>query len=186
MKLKFIIVKFISIILKKYAKESCLYDIIDIFENVDYKSEEIFKIFDGFQIVELMVLKKWFSDLTVKPNYLIDDEGLPRRHAGGGLPDIVCYNSNNYSLFEVTLLTGNQQCVRELPSIGDHLRESRKTNENAFSVFIAPTIHHRSYEYAEFLNFKDKLLIVLLSIIQFTRSIESGIEFDKLKNKEVE
>lgn len=30
MKLKFIIVKFISIILKKYAKESCLYDIIDI------------------------------------------------------------------------------------------------------------------------------------------------------------
>lgn len=133
-----------------------------------------------------LALKKCFSDLTVKPNYLIDDEGLPRRHAGGGLPDIVCYNSNNYSLFEVTLLTGNQQCIRELPSIGDHLRESRKTNENAFSVFIAPTIHHRSYEYAEFLNFKDKLLIVLLSIIQFTRSIESGIEFDKLKNKEVE
>ena len=41
-----------------------LYDIIDIFENVDFKSEEIFKIFDGFQIVELMVLKKWYSDKT--------------------------------------------------------------------------------------------------------------------------
>lgn len=41
-----------------------LYDIIDIFENVDFKSEEIFKIFDNFQIAELMVLKKWYSDKT--------------------------------------------------------------------------------------------------------------------------
>ena len=129
-----------------------------------------------------IALKKWFVDLIVKPNYLIDDEGLPRRHAGGGMPDIICYDDNNYSLLEVTLLTGNQQCVRELPAIGDHLRDAVKYNEDAFSIFIAPTIHRRSYEYAEFLNFKDGLLIALYTIMQFASTIESGIEFNKIKN----
>ena len=129
-----------------------------------------------------IALKKWFVDLIVKPNYLIDDEGLPRRHAGGGMPDIICYDDNNYSLLEVTLLTGNQQCVRELPSIGDHLRDAVKYNEDAFTIFIAPTIHRRSYEYAEFLNFKDGLSIVLCTIMQFASTIESGIEFNKIKN----
>lgn len=129
-----------------------------------------------------LALKKWFTNLTIKPNYLVDDEGLPRRHAGGGIPDIVCYDSENYALFEVTLLTGNQQCVRELPSIGDHLRDVIKTNEKAFSVFIAPTIHHRSYEYANFLSFQDGLVIILYTIMQFAETIEAGIEFSKLKN----
>ena len=128
-----------------------------------------------------LALKKWFPNLIIKPNYLMDDEGLPRRHAGSGIPDIVCCNEDSCSLFEVTLLTGNQQCVRELPSIGDHLREMRKSDKNAFSVFIAPTIHHRSYEYAEFLSFKDNLLIVLYTITQFANVLESGIKFNEIK-----
>ena len=148
---------------------------------------DILKYIDEPTRLEFLVsiaLKKWFSDLIVKPNYLVDDEGLPRRHAGSGMPDIVCYNEDRCSLFEVTLLTGNQQCVRELPSVGDHLREMRKSDKDAFSVFIAPTIHHRSYEYAEFLSFKDNLLIVLYTIIEFTSIIESGIEFNEIKEAE--
>lgn len=145
---------------------------------------DILKYIDEPTRLEFLVslaLKKWFPNLIIKPNYLMDDEGLPRRHAGSGIPDIVCCNEDSCSLFEVTLLTGNQQCVRELPSIGDHLREMRKSDKNAFSVFIAPTIHHRSYEYAEFLSFKDNLLIVLYTITQFTNVLESGIKFNEIK-----
>lgn len=145
---------------------------------------EILKYIDEPTRLEFLIsmaIKKCFSNIVVKPNYLIDDEGLPRRHAGGGVPDIICYDNNDYSLFEVTLLTGSQQCVRELPSIGDHLREIRKNNKDAFSVFIAPTIHHRSYEYANFLNFQDGLLIILSTIIQFTNTIEKGIKLSEIK-----
>lgn len=157
---------------------------LNILSTNQKSKNDILKFIDEptrLEFLTSIALKKWFTDIIVKPNYLIDDEGLPRRHAGGGLPDIICYDKDNYSLFEVTLLTGNQQCVRELPSIGDHLREARKFNENAFSVFIAPTIHHRSYEYANFLSFQDGLLVVLYTIMQFAEIIEAGIEFCKIK-----
>lgn len=40
---------------------SSLFDIIEIFESADFTERELFEIFSRFQIIELMVLKKWYS-----------------------------------------------------------------------------------------------------------------------------
>ena len=37
------------------------YDIIRIFEDINFTSDELFQIFSNFQIIELMVLKKWYN-----------------------------------------------------------------------------------------------------------------------------
>ena len=158
---------------------------LDILSKNSKSKNEILKFIDEPTRLEFLIslaLKKHFRDIIVRPNYLIDDEGLPRRHAGGGQPDIICYDKNNYIIFEVTLLSGTQQCVKEMPPIGDHLRLAKKENPNAYSVFIAPNIHHRSYEYANFLNYEDNLLIISLTIKNLIEALDIGIDFKYFKN----
>ena len=145
--------------------------------------DSILKIINGPTRLEFLIsiaIKKTFKNVNVKPNYTIDDEGLPRRHASGGLPDIECYDTKYNSLFEVTLLTGTQQNIREMPSICRHLREQILKNINSFSVFIAPTLHNDSIEYAKFIKFKDNLDIVPLSINEFIATAEMSSDLEKL------
>lgn len=146
-------------------------------------NDSILKIISGPTRLEFLIsiaIKKTFDKVKVKPNYTVDDEGLPRRHASGGLPDIECYDTKYNSLFEVTLLTGTQQNIREMPSICRHLREQIIKNINSFSVFIAPTLHNDSIEYAKFIKFKDNLDIVPLSINEFIRTAETNSNLEKL------
>ena len=42
-------------------KVKSFYDIIRVFEDINFTSNELFQIFSGFQIIELMVLKKWYN-----------------------------------------------------------------------------------------------------------------------------
>lgn len=145
--------------------------------------DSILKIINGPTRLEFLIsiaLKKTFENVIVKPNYTVDDEGLPRRHAAGGLPDIECYDQKYNSLFEVTLLTGTQQNIREMPAICRHLKEQILKNINSFSVFIAPTLHNDSVEYTKFVKFKDNLDIVPLSINEFIATAEMNSNLEKL------
>ena len=37
------------------------YDIVRIFEDINFTSDELFQIFSDLQIIELMALKKWYN-----------------------------------------------------------------------------------------------------------------------------
>ena len=39
------------------------YDIIDLIDIVDFKSDQLFLLFSNFSILEMMALKKWYSDM---------------------------------------------------------------------------------------------------------------------------
>lgn len=67
-----------------------------------------------------IALKQHFSDLDVRPNYHIDDEGLPTFTASGGVADIECYDTDCNSLVEVTLMCSRNQATSEMPAITRH------------------------------------------------------------------
>lgn len=167
----------------EYFKWDTIKEELQILANNGKSKDAVLKIISGPTRLEFLIsiaIKKTFENVTVKPNYTVDDEGLPRRHASGGLPDIECYDNKYNSLFEVTLLTGTQQNIREMPSICRHLRDQVLRNINSFSVFIAPTLHNDSIEYAKFIKFKDNLDIVPLSISEFIATAEMNSNLEKL------
>ena len=167
----------------KYFDWKTIKEELQILSNNGKSKDSILKIINGPTRLEFLIsiaLKKTFENVIVKPNYTVDDEGLPRRHAAGGLPDIECYDQKYNSFFEVTLLTGTQQNIREMPAICRHLREQILKNINSFSVFIAPTLHNDSVEYTKFIKFKDNLDIVPLSINEFIATAEMKSNLEKL------
>jgi hypothetical protein len=167
----------------EYFEWDIIKEELQILANNGKSKDAVLKIINGPTRLEFLIsiaIKKTFENVTVKPNYIVDDEGLPRRHASGGLPDIECYDNKYNSLFEVTLLTGTQQNIRELPSICRHLREKILRNTNSFSVFIAPILHNDSIEYTKFIKFKDNLDIVPLSINEFISTAEMNSNLEKL------
>lgn len=167
----------------EYFEWNTIKDELQILACNGKSKDSVLKIISGPTRLEFLIsiaIKKTFENVNVKPNYTVDDEGLPRRHASGGLPDIECYDTKYNSLFEVTLLTGTQQNIREMPSICRHLRDQILKNINSFSVFIAPTLHNDSIEYAKFIKFKDNLDIVPLSINEFIATAEMNSNLEKL------
>lgn len=167
----------------KYFELELLKDELKILIKDDKSKDDILKIIDAptrLEFIISIILKKQLEGCNVVPNYLIDDEGLPRRHAGGGVPDITCFDDNYNTLFEVTLLTGSQQCVRELPSVGDHLRAELEKKPSSFSVFVAPKLNSRSIEYAEFLQYKEGLKIISYSILDFINIMETSRNLESL------
>jgi len=138
--------------------------------------DDVLKFINGplrLEFLTSIALKKKFNKLIVKPNYTIDDEGLPTSHAGGGVADIECFDIEYNSLFEVTLLTGTQQNIREMPSICRHLKTAKETNGNTFSVLVTPRLHPDTTEYAKFAKFKDDLDVLTFGINDFISKIES-------------
>ena len=101
-----------------------------------------------------IALVKYFDDIDVCPNYPIDDEGLPTSTASGGKADIECYQSDDYALVEVTLMTGAaNQTEHEMTSIEDHLIEATEnTNYFTFALFVAPILQQRALRYMNFAN----------------------------------
>lgn len=121
-----------------------------------------------------------FSNLDVKPNYSIDDEGLPKFTAAGGIADIVCYDVTKKELVEVTLMNGRQQLNNELIPISRHLKESLLENINTLSVFIAPTIHDDAKRYIKFIKFDENLDIKAMTITDFIENISMYNSFETM------
>ncbi len=124
-----------------------------------------------FEFLTAIALKKFYPILRVVPNYCIDDEGLPTSHAPGNGADIVCYDNYGNILFEVTLLTGTQQNIREMPAIIRHLGECVQKYPDSFSVMICPRVHSDTLKFAEFTKFKDNLDVIVIDTIAFINTL---------------
>lgn len=135
-----------------------------------------------FEFLISVILKQYFPKLKVIPNYKADDEGLPIFTASGGKPDIECYDLDNNSIFEVTLLAGRNQASNEIPAITRHLNELKNLSADkfVFSVFIAPVIHTDTIYMTTFTKHQYHLDIVPLNTNDFVdkiRKIKNIIEF---------
>lgn len=123
-------------------------------------------------LTSLAIITK-YPNISVKPNYISDDEGLPTSTAIGGKPDIECEEMKKYILVEVTMLTGTQQYIREIPSIARHLKERIDLKQEAISLFVAPLIFIDSLRWSQFINYKEGLKIYAISIKEFIENLES-------------
>jgi hypothetical protein len=119
-----------------------------------------------------IVLK--YPNIIVKPNYISDDEGLPSNHAIGGKPDIECEELRKYILIEVTMLTGTQQNIREMPSIARHLKERIEQKQDAISLFVAPIVFDDTLRFSKFIRQDEGLKIHTFSIKDFLEHIEKN------------
>jgi len=123
-----------------------------------------------------------FEGLDVNPNYIIDDEGLPTCTALGNMSDIVCHYNFTDSLVEVTLMCGRQQVNNEMLPICRHLSEAKKTNENTFSVFIAPRIFEDVERYIKFVKNDENLTIKAYGINDFINIIDKCETIEEMVN----
>jgi hypothetical protein len=125
-------------------------------------------------LTSLAVLSK-FPNAVVKPNYISDDEGLPSSHAPGNGADIECYENENCTLLEVTLLNGVAQVQREMPPISRHLEGKKTEKPTAITFFIAPTIHIDTVRWVEFIKTRNDLDIYAFSISDFIEKLDTGV-----------
>jgi len=124
-----------------------------------------------FEFLVALSLSKAYPNLKVQANYIIDDEGLPTAFAPGGNADIICYDDLGNILFEVTLLTGTTQNIREMPAIQRHLEEIIKTIPNSFSIMLCPRAHIDTKNYSKWLKDTKNILVVVLETSEFVASL---------------
>lgn len=123
-----------------------------------------------------VILKAKFPGMHVRPNYTVDDEGLPVFTAAGGMADIECFDSDNNPLVEVTLMSSRTQATNEMPAITRHLSEAIKKypDKYVFSVFIAPVIHPDTVYMAGYSKYQYKTDIFPFSADDFVKKIENA------------
>lgn len=128
-----------------------------------------------FEFLTSIALKQQFPNIEVKPNYAIDDEGMPTFTARGGIGDIEVYSCTDNVLVEVTLMQSKAQAVNEIPGITRHLSEfSTDTSKDVYSLFIAPSLHPDTTYMIEFTRFKRKLEINGYTIDNFIKLLRQS------------
>lgn len=169
-----------------YTKEQ-IYSELENLRNKNSKSNDlVFKFIPEptrFEFLTAIALKQNLNNnVEVLPNYSIDDEGLPKNHASGNMADIICKDSKNNSIFEVSLILGRKQVELELIPITRHLRESILQDKNNFAVFIAPKIFEDSKRYVKFINFDENLNICNFDILEFIEKIKNIDSLGEIAN----
>lgn len=136
--------------------------------------DEILKVIEQplrLEFLTSLAILKRLPNVSVKPNFISDDEGLPTSFASGGKPDIECLENKDTILVEVTLLTGTQQHIRESFSIRRHLEDYIVKGIKAYSVFISPQAFIDTRRYAEFIK-TDGIEVRILDIDKFVYNLE--------------
>lgn len=123
------------------------------------------------EFLTALALLKQSPSITVTPNFISDDEGLPTSCAPGGKPDIECLQADAYLLVEVTLLTGTQQHLRESFSTHRHLEEYLNRGLKATTRFISPQTFVDTQRYFNFIK-PDGLEIQAESIAEFVKQLD--------------
>jgi hypothetical protein len=102
---------------------------------------------EQFEKLITEALKIINDEISIKPNYPVDDNGEPVSHSPGNKPDIECYYPTFKAICEVTLNTSKLQWVQEGQPIMRHLRdfEIQHQSDDVFCIFIAPQIHNDTY-----------------------------------------
>ena len=118
----------------------------------------------------------------VKPNLSLDERGIPKSFACGGMADIEFITDEIYCLIEVTLQQDyKQQLNNETTSISDHLKQLI-TEKEKFSLLIAPRIHDRVAEFFKFITMVERLMVVGLTIEYYVNMIETNPTIERFKN----
>ena len=133
-----------------------------------------------FEFLTSIALVQNFENIVVYPNYIVDDEGLPIRHASGGKADIVCLDKVYEGLVEVTLMLGRQQTNNEILPIARHLADELKERENVVSLFIAPIVFDDAVRMAKWLKFEEQLDIKTYGINEFIDVLNNYSNFDEM------
>lgn len=167
--------------LNKWSTDYSIEEIVNELNIVCGKGESknpVLRLIDKptrFEFLTSIALKQHFKNLLVKPNYHIDDEGLPTFTASGGLADIECYDTNCNSLVEVTLMCSRNQATNELPAITRHLQEAIEKNPDItiFSMLVAPSIHADSKYMAAFSKHHYGVDILTFDILGFIQQLST-------------
>lgn len=111
-----------------------------------------------------LLTAKTYGSYYVKPNLTLDDKGIPKSFATGGMADLEFITDKLHGLIEVTMMKDYQQQTNsETTSISDHLR-NLDTTKDKFSLLIAPRIHNRVAEFFRFTTMNDNLLVTAMTI----------------------
>ena len=139
--------------------------------------EQLEKIFDFenrplmLEYLSTMGLHALNDAREIKPNYPVGDDNEPTSTAPGGMADIECFYDTFNMICEVTMLSGRDQWFNEGQPVMRHLRDFENSHNNAYCIFIAPTIHTDSAEtfhIANTLGYKgSKQKIAPITIKQF-------------------
>ncbi len=168
-----------QITLKKFAREYSNEKIVEELHSLaDRKNstDSVLKYVNQPVRLEFLIsvlLLQRFKNLNVKPNYTVDDEGLPVGSAPGLKADIECYDSDSDSIVEVTLMFGrNDQINNEMIPITRHLKQYKANSQKnyVFATFVAPIVHEDVRQYAAWEKFRDNLDILAYSIKEFTET----------------
>lgn len=165
--------------LNEWATQNSKEDIIKELRFVCGKGESrnpVLRIIDKptrFEFLTSIALKQHFENMEVRPNYHVDDEGLPTFTAAGGLADIECFDTDNNPLVEVTLMTARAQATNEMPAITRHLQDAieKYPNKTVFSLLVAPSIHLDTKYMAEFSKFRYNVDILTFTSEEFITKI---------------
>ncbi len=137
--------------------------------------------------ITILLYIKFKEDMFIKPNYKIDDIGIPISHAPGNIGDIEVFGKSIYWLIEVTLIRSKvQQYNNETTSVIRHINQAiTDENTDKYLSFIAPIVHidtERFYKVALTLSRAEGNVIYLkpYNINQFIESINDDI-FEDMK-----
>lgn len=180
-------------ILRRYAricKKEYIYKELELVCKKKESKDPVFRFISAparLEFLTSIALVQQFSNLLVKPNYPIDDEGLPTSTAGGDMADIMCYEEEYNSAVEVTLMCGrSDQVNNEIIPIRRHLKKIKETNNKAFSILVAPIIHEDTIQAAMIYKIREKLDILTYDINEFIVAISRLERFSNILTEQYE
>jgi len=125
------------------------------------------------EFLTALAIKSQLPDVTVRPNYPVDDEGLPTSTAAGNRGDIECVERGDGVLVEVTLLQGAAQSRSEAWPIQRHLSDFQARLPGAMCRFVAPGIHVDTVSQVGWLLDTKQLLVIPQTIHEFVRHLDA-------------
>jgi hypothetical protein len=132
------------------------------------------------EFLTALAIFKQLPNVTVNPNYISDDEGLPTSFAGGGMPDIECIENGHGVLIEATLLKGAQQHIRESFSVKRHLEEYLIKDDKAYSILLSPQTYIDTARHAAFSKAADNTDVRTLGIPRFVELLSLQTSLSEL------
>lgn len=126
------------------------------------------------EFLTALAIKSRLPETAVRPNYPVDDEGLPTSTAAGNRGDIECVERGaDGVLVEVTLLQGAAQARNEAWPIERHLAGFQKRLPGAMCRFVAPSIYADTASQVGWLLDTKRLLVVPQTIHEFVSHLDA-------------
>lgn len=170
-----------------YTKEEIYKELINVCRK-KASTDNLLKLIEGptrLEFLTSIALVQNFNNVSVVPNYVVDDEGLPIRHASGGKADIVCFDAIYEGLFEVTLMIGRQQTFNEILPITRHLHEELDNRANVVAFFIAPVVFDDAKRMARFVKYDEGLDVITYDIEDFIERLKVYHSLDEMVVQEI-